>query len=240
MIFEGTISTKSILEANKRDINELILQEGKYSKDIGYIKAIASKRNIAIRIVSKEQYEQIVSGKTSGGVALDASSRCEETLSLDDLGNLVVCLEGIEDPFNLGYCLRTLYSFGCHSVLLRKRLWNESEIQILKSSAGASEKMNLFLSDDLVSDIKSLKENGYTVVCAHRKDAKDCRKLGWPKKTVLIIGGEMRGISSGLMALKDISVFVPYANDFRNALNASSATAVLAYSYFEAHGEDYD
>ena len=235
MIFEGNISVKAILQNKRRDIEELILLDGKRSKDIGYIVALAKNRNIQVTYVDQDTFDGLGVGKTSGGVCLKASSRTDYQCT--NPSNLVCLLEGIEDPFNLGYCMRSLYSFGCSCVVLPKRDLSNCEVQLLKSSAGAYEKMDVLLVDDCASYCNDMKQDGYRIVAAYRNDACECTKYRWNEKSVLVIGGEMRGISSKVRNEVDDNVFIPYALDFKNALNASSATAVLAYSYFQQFGE---
>ena len=238
MIFEGNISVKSILEKNRRLIDELLLLDGKRSKDIGYIVALARKRNIPITYLTEEQFNNLGIGKTSGGVCLKAQTRTD--FNCDHPSNLMCLLEGIEDPFNLGYCLRTLYSFGCTGVILPNRDLSKGEVQLLKSSAGAYEKMDIVFANDCANYCNQMKTNGYRIVAAYRNNATACTNYSWYQKTLLVIGGEMRGISSKVRNEVDDNVYIPYALDFKNALNAASATAVLAYSYYQQQGEGND
>ena len=138
----------------------------------------------------------------------------------------------MEDPFNLGYILRSLYSAGCDALLIRKREWGDSESIILKSSAGAFEHMNIIMSDDLVNDITSIKNKGIKTICANRKDAIIYTEADLSRPLLLALGGEMRGLSRDVLNLMDESIFIPYQNDFKPALNASSAMAVLAFEVF--------
>lgn len=232
MIVEGNISVKACLQQDYRHINCLYILDGKRSKDISYITALAKNRNIEVRYIDKQSFDNIVRGNTSGGVALDCEQRKYNSLNDIKDEHFLCLLDGIEDPFNLGYCLRSLYSFGCGGVILPDRDWSYCEAQILKSSAGASEKIKIYLSSDLISDVKLLKNN-HTIVTAFRNNATSCLDYKWPKDSLLVVGGEMRGINKNLLQLSNQNIFIPYSNDFKNALNASSATSVLAYSYME-------
>lgn len=237
MIVEGTVSVKAVLQANKRDIETLYIKVGKRSKDISYIKNLAKQHGVDIQMVLPEAFDQLVSGKTSGGIALACGPRHEESLDQLHEPKAIALLEGIEDPFNLGYCARSLYSFGFDALVLPKRNWDNAASQIIKSSAGAFEKLCVILTDDMVQTIQAIKCNGFTMVAAHRAHAMDIMEYTWPNKVLLAIGGEMRGLSSGVMAQVDQRIYIPYANGFRNALNASSAVAVLGYEFSRHHKE---
>ena len=99
----------------------------------------------------------------------------------------------------------------------------------MKSSAGASEYLNIVVSDDIPSLIKDVKKHGVKCFAAMRKDAISCFDADYTGPSLIAIGGEMRGLSKGVLEQMNQNIYIPYANDFHMALNASSATAVLAF-----------
>lgn len=132
-------------------------------------------------------------------------------------------------PLQQGYIMRSLYSAGCNTLIIRERDWSFVEDQILKSSAGASEYMNLVCYKDMSEAVKICKDHGLYVYAAMRKDAITYFEADFKQPILLCIGGEMRGLSSGLLKEVDQNIYIPYANDFRNALNAAGASAALGF-----------
>jgi rRNA methylases len=128
--------------------------------------------------------------------------------------------------------MRTLYSAGCTGLILRQRNWENAESTILKSSAGASEAINLVLTEDAAETVKWYQAQQVKCFAAMRKDAITCYEADYKGPVLLAIGGEMRGLSSSV--LKEISqnIYIPYANDFHSALNAAGAAAVLGFEVF--------
>ena len=238
MIIEGNISVKAALENNKREIEEVIVNKDKDDRDTSYILRLAKERNIKITKTSREEIDAVASGKTHGGLIAKVTNRNYE--SLEDILEIdkpfITLVEGVEDPFNLGYILRTLYSSGCDALLLKERSWGDSESVILKSSAGAFEHMNIIMSNDIARDIKLIKDKGIKTVCANRKDAKVYTDADLSRPLLLALGGEMRGLSRDVLDLMDESIYIPYKNDFKPALNAASAMAVLAFEVFNQNG----
>lgn len=231
MIIEGALSVKAVLLAQNRKINYLIIDSKKKDKDAGFMIAKANEFGIEVKRLERDEIDALASGKTHGGVLADVENRNYQALDdcLDGIPFICV-LEGIEDPFNLGYALRTLYSAGCTAVLLPKRDWSRNEVTILKSSAGASEYLPIVLCDDLAKDILILKEKySCEIYAAMRKDAKTYFEYTYTQPIILAIGGEMRGLSKEVLDLVDHNIYIPYANDFRNALNASSAVAAISF-----------
>ncbi|MEG1461525.1 MAG: RNA methyltransferase [Anaerorhabdus sp.] len=230
MIVEGSLSVKAVLLAKNRDVLEILVDEKKIDKDTNFILAKAYESNVKVTKVKREEIDAQATGKTHGGILAKVSSRNYQQLEDCFDENAFICvLEGVEDPFNLGYALRTLYSAGCTGVLLPNRDWSYSESTILKSSAGASEYIKICLSDDLASDIRQCKKKGYTCFAAMRKDAVSYFDVDYKGPCLLAIGGEMRGLSRNVLEEIEQNIYIPYANDFRNALNASSAVAAISF-----------
>lgn len=239
MIVEGSISVKAAIQAEKRDVHHIYIDDSKQTRDIHYIQGLAEKRNIPLSLVSLETIEEKAQGHTHGGVIAEVGGRhyqtIEETLSENPF---IVLLEGIEDPFNLGYVIRTLYSAGCTGLLLKKRDWSFSEPTILKSSAGALEYLPIVLCEDMSKTMQFYKANGLTCYAAMRKDAISFWQADYRQPCLIAIGGEMRGLSKSVLEECDQNIYIPYANDFHNALNGASATAVLAFEVVRQRQEE--
>lgn len=231
MIIEGNISVKAAVSNNKRDIIEIIVDENKKDKDTNYILNLASNKSIAIRYTSREEIDNIASGKTHGGLIAEVKERRYETLeNIININNpFLAIVEGVEDPFNLGYIMRSLYSAGCDALILKKRNWGDSESVILKSSAGAFEWMNVVMSRDLKEDVLKLKNKNIKVYAAYRNDATEYTEADLKRPLLVVVGGEMRGISREILDVIDEKIYIPYENDFRNALNAAASVAVIGF-----------
>lgn len=232
MKFEGALSTKAALLAGRRKVDKILIDKDKKSKDTDFIVKMAKQKQIPVHFVSRQEIDDQCDGKTHGGVLCEVQEREYQKLSesfQSEEPKFICVLEGIEDPFNLGYALRTLYSAGCHGVILRKRDWTMSENVIIKSSAGASEYINWIESEDIAKDIQFCKAQGCACLAAMRKDAISYFDCDYTQSVVLAIGGEMRGLSRSVLEEVDQNIYIPYANDFRNALNASSAIAALSF-----------
>ena len=230
MLFEGAISVKAVLSNEKRSCACLYVAEDKKDKNTAYILRLAKNKKVKIVRCKREVIDSMASGRTHGGIVLEASERTYQRK--EDLVNtqgFIALIEGVEDPFNLGYIFRTLYSAGCQGVILKTRDWSNGEVQLNKASAGAFEYMPILLSEDLVKDLKYFKDLNYELLCAYRDRAIPYYQQDYTRPFILAIGGEMRGLSKEVLGLCDQAVYIPYANDFRNALNAAAATAVIAY-----------
>ena len=233
MILEGNVSVKAAILAGRRKVTKLYMAIDKHDRDSHYILHRAIERNIEVVRCARQEIDALASGRTHGGLIAEAESRNYQELD-DCLGGMpfVVLCEGVEDPFNLGYVMRSLYSAGCTGILLRERDWSFGEPVILKASAGAFDHMNVVLCADLPSAIRHFKEAGLHGYAAMRKDAVSYFEADFNRPILLAIGGEMRGLSSKVLKELDQNIYVPYANDFRNALNAAAAAAAIGFEVY--------
>jgi len=231
-ILEGNISVKAAILAKRRCVNKILVDTRKHDKDTRFILLRAKESNIAIEYTTRESIDALAAGKTHGGMIAYCEEREYQTLKKyqgqSDL--FLALLEGIEDPFNFGYVLRSLYAAGCDGVIIPKRNWTSAAGIVAKASAGASEYIDLIVADDMETLLKECKKQGITLVCAIRNEhAQNVYDYTFPRSCCLAIGGELRGLSKTVRDANDQAIYIPYANDFRNAMSAASSAAILAF-----------
>ena len=219
MILEGNVSVKAAILGGKRKVTKLYADAQKHDKDTSWIIHRAAERDIPVERVSRDFIDSLASGRTHGGLIA----------VLNKKNPFLMMVEGVEDPFNLGYIIRSLYSSGCDGLFLDERDWSKAESVILKSSAGAFEYLDIVLCADPSLEIRKMKQKGIRTYAAMRKDAIECFDADLSRPLFIAVGGEMRGLSAGVRKEIETNIFIPYANDFRNALNASGACSVLAF-----------
>ncbi|MBR5341442.1 MAG: hypothetical protein IK151_05910 [Erysipelotrichaceae bacterium] len=225
MIIEGAIAVKAAINNHKRIVNKVYINKEKKTKDFNYIRKIVKANSIELLELESEELSKVLQGKSHGGVGADVSLRQNDEFIEDD----IFYLDGIEDPFNLGYAMRTLYAFGLKNVLLSKRDYANMEAQLLKSSAGAYDMLNVKVCEDPLKEIKGYRNNGYTLYGLYRgENSRDIFDVEFKEKALFMLGGEKRGISSELLELCHEYLYISYGSDFRNALNACGALDVVA------------
>lgn len=238
-VFEGMTSIRAILRGidngvNDRRIEKILFDKEKIkkiSKEVGYLKAVSSKYGFEIIETTSGELEKITLGNSHGGLVAITGERTLPYLSdASDIVNngFYVMIEGIEDPYNFGYSLRSLYAMGCSGVILTERNWMSAAGVVCRSSAGASEMFSVYKSApiDCVNYFKGL---GYSVVCADENTDNILGKCQLKLPLLLIVGGEKRGISKAIIDSADILVKIGYGREFRASLSAASATTMFCY-----------
>ena len=238
-VFEGMTSIRAILSGidmgvNNRRINKILFDSSKMqkiAKHIGYLRAVSDKYGYEIIESTSGELDSLTLGNSHGGIIAITENR--ELPLLESSSSILPCgfyvmIEGIEDPYNFGYSLRSLYAMGCSGIILTERNWMSAAGVVARSSAGASEMFQMYKASP--SDcVKIFKEKGYKVVCADENTDNLLGKCELTLPLLLIVGGEKRGISKAIIDSADILVKIDYAREFRASLSAASATTMFAY-----------
>ena len=238
-VFEGMTSIRAIISSidagtNTRKIEKILFDKDKLSKihkEIGYLRAVSSKYNFDVCDSNAEELEKITLGASHGGIVAITGDRAlpylDDSVELKKDG-FYAMIQGIEDPYNFGYSLRSLYATGCAGIILPERNWMSAAGVVARSSAGASELFEIYKSEPLEA-AKIFKSHGFSIVCADERTENILGECELKTPLLLIIGGEKRGISRALVDMADTLVKIDYAREFKASLSAASATTMFAY-----------
>ncbi len=241
-VFEGMTSISALLnhyESNGRTIEKICIDRTKQkskASEIGFLKAKSHEYGFLLEWVDQEYLDTITVGHTHGGIIAFCSDRTLPVLQSDMLKEtgFYVFLEGIEDPYNFGYTVRSLYAAGVDGIVLPPRNWMSAAGVVARASAGTSEIIPMYVAPtDQICEI--FHNRKYQIVCAGIRDSVSVfdPKQAFSFPILLVIGGEKRGISRNVLDHADQIVRIDYGREFRGSLCASAAAAVLAFSLFQ-------
>ena len=200
-IFEGMTSIRAIIKANDEGINKRQIKEilydseklNKIHKEICYLKAVRGKYGFEVKEANAEVLNELALGNSHGGILAVCGERTIDTLSEESIKEnrgFYVLIQGIEDPYNFGYSLRSLYACGASGIILPPRNWMSASGIVCRSSAGASELFDMKITDSVEDAIMIFKKRGYTIVCADERTDNILGKCSLPLPVLLIVGGE--------------------------------------------------
>ena len=141
---------------------------------------------------------------------------------------LLLLLENLQDPGNLGSMIRTAEGAGVNAIICTKGTVDIYNPKVVRSTMGAMYRVPVFYVEDLKAYIKHLRNNGYNVYAAAMDGAVDHYEAKMKGKCAFIIGNEANGISDGVIAAAGQSIKISMAGKLES-LNASVAGAVLMY-----------
>lgn len=142
-------------------------------------------------------------------------------------GSVILALDSIMDPQNLGAILRAAECFGVDAVIWSKNRGAQISAVVTKTSSAATELVPISLVSNLSSSLDQLKKAGYEIVTAEvGKDAKSLYQVSFSKKTVLVMGSEGKGVRPILSQKADHKLYIPMSGKI-DSLNVSQATSVF-------------
>lgn len=153
----------------------------------------------------------------------------EESKKIDYKQDIIVILDNIQDPGNLGTILRTIDSAGLNQLIVTKGTVDCYMNKVVRSTMGAIFRVNVIEVDDLEKTIKEIKSHKFKVVGTDLNTEKSIYDIEY-KKTAIIIGNEAGGIEENILLLADEKVKIPMIGK-TESLNASVATGIVVYEY---------
>ncbi len=238
-ILEGMTSISALLNTtveNDRRIEKIWIDSSKRKSkaaEIGFLVTRSHQMHFPIEFVNGEQIDEYTIGNTHGGVIAFCTDRHLKPLSQEPIesNGFYVYLDGIEDPYNFGYTVRSLYAAGVTGIVLPPRNWMSAAGVVARASAGTSELIPMYTAD--AEDVAKLfKTAGYQILCAGIRDSVSVFDTSLPYPILLVVGGEKRGISRKLLEQADLIVRIDYGRNFKGSLSAASAATVMAFEIY--------
>ena len=143
--------------------------------------------------------------------------------------DIILALDGIQDPGNLGTILRTADSVNLKQIIVTKNTADSYNPKVVRSTMGAILRIKIIETDDLAKTLKEAKKNKFKIVATSLDTNNSIYDIDYNKK-VIVIGNEANGVSKEIQDLSDIKIKIPMLGK-TESLNASVATGVVLYEY---------
>ena len=162
-----------------------------------------------------------------GILAVIEKKNNEENINYKE--DIIVVLDGIQDPGNLGTILRTIDSVGLSQVIVSKETADSYNPKVVRSTMGAIFRVNVIESEDLLQTLKNLKKHKYKIMATSLENNNSIYDVEYNKK-VIVIGNEANGVSKNVLEYADEKIKIPMLGK-TESLNASVATSIILYEY---------
>ena len=143
--------------------------------------------------------------------------------------DIVLVLDGLQDPGNLGTILRTIDSANLSQIIVSKETVDAYNPKVVRSTMGAIFRVNIIQTDNLKETLKEFKKHKYKIMSTSLGATESIYDIDYNKK-VLVIGNEANGVSKGILDFADEKVIIPMLGK-TESLNASVATSIIVYEY---------
>ena len=231
VILSGARVADAVLRHGLAKPAELVVLRGGSSRGLARLVSTAESKGVAVRFVDAAEMELLTAGE-SRDVALSLGLR--EDVALDSAvpappaPALVLALEGVEDPHNLGAILRAAVAFGVDAAVLDGHAREMPRDVVARASAGMSECLPLVFADDLAHSLAELAAFGVESIAAEAEGGTAAFAMIWPARACLVIGGEHRGLSRSVLEACPRRVSIPMSPAVQS-LPAVVAASVLVF-----------
>ncbi|MDX6487647.1 MAG: rRNA (guanosine2251-2-O)-methyltransferase [Gaiellaceae bacterium] len=230
IVLEGAVSVGAALEGGRRPVERILIRADKWEKS-GKLRALARRTETRVERATSEQIDAVATGRTHGGILAEVGPLRHASASDLARGDrpFVAMLDGIEDPYNFGYAIRSLYAAGADGLVVRPRDWGESEATVVKASAGAFDLLPIAEVENAEAAADLFAERGLAVACTAKRDATPIYDADLSGPLFLLVGGERRGITREFLSRADLVLEIPYRRRFSLSLGTVAAVSVLAF-----------
>ena len=143
--------------------------------------------------------------------------------------DIIVALDDVQDPGNLGTILRTVDSIGLTQILVSKGTADSYNPKVVRSTMGAIFRIKIIECEDLEKTLKEIKKHKFKVVVTSLQTENTIYGIKYNKK-VIVIGNEAKGVEKNIQDLADEKIKIPMLGK-TESLNASVATGIVLYEY---------
>jgi len=229
-VLVGVHPVREALKAG-RTIDRVLIAKGAGGPRIQEIVDLCRERSIPVRFEQRSALDRAASGETHQGiVAFGAASRYAELSDVVDSAQLLVILDGVEDPHNLGAIVRTANAAGATAVLIPERRAAGLTETVAKSAAGALEYVPVVRIGNVNRTMEDLKKRGFWIYGLDERGAESYDKVGYAKPSVLVLGGEGKGLHQLVREHCDVLVRIPMAGTIPS-LNVSVAAGIVLFEW---------
>ncbi|HEX5693695.1 MAG TPA: 23S rRNA (guanosine(2251)-2'-O)-methyltransferase RlmB [Arenimonas sp.] len=238
----GINAVASALEHDLEHVREVLLEAGSKNPRITEIEETARRRDVPVRRVPMQSLEGIAGGlRHQGAVARYEAAKATDEKELPGLVEaaagkaLVLVLDGVQDPHNLGACLRSAAAAGVTAVVIPKDKAAPINATVRKTSAGAADRIPVVSVTNLARTLRALQEMGVWIYGLDGSATQAIHGIDFTGNVALVMGGEGEGMRRLTREHCDGLVKIPMPGEMES-LNVSVATGVALFEVVRQRG----
>ena len=231
----GINAVREALEA-QIPLDRIVIAKGRQDTRVEEIVQLARKQGVPVRFEDRGQIDRLANSKDHQGIVALGASRAPA--SLEDIlaranatptqFGLIVLLDGVEDPHNLGAIIRTSLAAGAHGVVIPERRAAGLTDTVSRASAGALAHLPIARVTNLVRTMEELKDAGYWLVGLDEEGEKNYTDVDYTSPMGIVLGGEGQGLHELTRKRCDFVVSLPTTGPVKS-LNVSVAAGVVLF-----------
>jgi TrmH RNA methyltransferase len=232
----GENACTAIFKNRPQDIVQLFFTKQKTKETPHLIRDMTvylAKNKKSYHLVTREEISTMTKATHHEDISMLVKKKKELTLpeffKLKNEKSLLLILEDVSNPHNIGAILRTAAHFGVSGIIVSSKKVAETASAI-RVSEGGFEFVNIFESENLAQTLSDLNKEKYQIITTSSHSKKTLSDFKWKKKAAILFGEEAHGLSKELLASGEC-LKIP-GTDHVESLNVSVATSIMMYDYF--------
>jgi len=215
-----------------RALDRIVIARGRHGERLEAIVRLAKSRGVPVRFEERPQIDRLAGTREHQGIAALAAAK--PTLELEDLlrgktpNGIIVLLDGVEDPHNLGAIIRTSLAAGASGIVIPERRAAGLSDTVERASAGALAHLPVARVKNLVRAMEEMKEAGYWLVGLDERAEKSYTEADFKIPVGIVFGGEGEGLHELTRKRCDFLVSIPTIGPVKS-LNVSVAAGVVLF-----------
>jgi len=215
-----------------RALDRIVIARGRHGERVEAVVQLARSKSVPVRFEERSQIDRLAGTREHQGIAALAAAK--PALELEDLlaaktpQGLLVLLDGIEDPHNLGAIVRTALAAGANGVIIPERRAVGLTDTVERASAGALAHLPVARVKNLVRAMEEMKEAGYWLIGLDERAEKKYTEADFSGQVGIVLGSEGEGLHELTRKRCDFLVSIPTTGPVR-ALNVSVAAGVVLF-----------
>lgn len=226
-VIEGIKLIREAIE-EKADIKQIVICDNCLNSDVIPKDLMYEIAKYECIYVTEKVFSNITDVNTPQGI-LAIIGRNNTENEIDYNQDMIVALDGIQDPGNLGTILRTVDSVGLNQILVSKSTADCYNPKVVRSTMGAIFRVKIIECDNLEKTLQEARNHQYKVIVTSLQTENSVYDIKYDKK-VVVMGNEANGVSAEIQNLADEKIKIPMLGK-TESLNASVATGIVLYEY---------
>jgi 23S rRNA (guanosine2251-2'-O)-methyltransferase len=211
-------------------IERILIAQGAGGPRMQEIIDLARRASIPVRFEPRNALERLAGSSAHQGVVALAAARKYADLEAVAESCLLVVLDGVEDPHNLGAVIRTAHAAGAGAVVIPERRAASLTDVVAKAAAGALEHLPVVRVTNINRTLEDLKQRGHWIYGLDERGTESYDQIDYDARSVLVLGGEGKGLHEQVRKHCDVLVRIPMAGAI-SSLNVSVAAGVVLFEW---------
>jgi 23S rRNA (guanosine2251-2'-O)-methyltransferase len=214
----------------RRPIERLVIAQGAGGPRLQEIIDLARRASIPVRFEPRSALDRLAGSSAHQGVVALGAAKQYADLDSAAGSELVVVLDGVEDPHNLGAIIRTAHAAGAGSVIIPERRAASITDVVAKAAAGALEYLPVARVTNINRTLEDLKKRGFWIYGLDERGSESYDAVKFAVPTALVFGGEGKGLHEQVRRHCDALVRIPMSGKI-SSLNVSVAAGVVLFEW---------